>query len=88
MNQKSFFGEQEYHLIDQLPALGEDKTWIFCSDTAGNRYVCPEELWLKNALPAEQPIPVHTNSSSQEKIEFFLSMFRGRTDIYAKRYRQ
>ena len=86
MDQKAFFGEQEYHLIDQLPALGEDKTWILCSDNAGNRYVCPEELWLKSALPAERFAPVHTDSSSQEKIEFFLSIFHGRTDIYAKRY--
>lgn len=86
MNQEAVFGKQEYHLIEQLPALGEDKTWILCADAAGNRYVCPEELWLKNALLTERFVPVHKDSPSQEKIEFFLSMFRGRTDLYAKRY--
>ena len=86
MDQKAFFGEQEYHLIDQLPALGEDKTWILCSDAAGNRYICPEQLWLKNALLAERFVPIRADSSSQEKIEFFLSMFRERSDLYAKRY--
>ena len=88
MNQKAVFGGQEYHLIEQLSALGEDKTWILCVDAAGNRYVCPKELWLQNALSADRFAPVHTGSSSQEKIEFFLSMFRGRTDIYARHYLQ
>ena len=86
MDQKALFGEQEYHLIEQLPVLGEDKIWILCADVAGSRYVCPEELWLKNALPTERSAPVRKDSASQEKIEFFLSVFRGRTDLYAMRY--
>ncbi len=45
-------------------------------------------VWLCHAcqVPVEPPAPVSTNSSAQEKIECFLSMFHGRDDLYAKRY--
>ena len=48
--------------------------------------MCPEELWLENVPQTEQAAPVCTHSSTQEKIECFLSMFRGREELYARRY--
>lgn len=62
------------------------------------RAVCPVRRcqWQQIYLPRgtlvptyPQPEPlalVHAGSTSQEKIDFFLSLFRGRSDLYAKRY--
>lgn len=57
-----------------------------CEDGDGNKFVCPEEIWLSHAPQPETLAPVHAGSTSQEKIDFFLSLFRGRDNLYAKRY--
>ena len=77
---------REYTLIAQLPALVGEAGYVICEDAEGKRFVCPEELWLENVPQTEQAAPVCTHSSTQEKIECFLSMFRGREEMYARRY--
>lgn len=77
---------REYNLIDRLPSLAGEAGYVICEDAEGKRFVCPEDLWLENVPQAEQTAPVCTHSSAQEKIECFLSMFRGREGLYARRY--
>ena len=77
---------REYTLIEQLPALVGDAGYVICEDAEGKRFVCPGDLWLENVPQTEQTAPVCTHSSTQEKIECFLSMFRGREGLYARRY--
>lgn len=88
MNEKAIIDGGEYSLIEVISVSDERTKMILCADAAGSKYACPEEVWLRHAcqVPIELPAPVSTNSSTQEKIACFLSMFRGREDLYAKRY--
>ena len=86
MDKVSRIDGKEYALIEQLPALVGEASYVVCEDAEGKRFVCPEELWLENVPQREQSAPVCTHSSSQEKIECFLSVFRGREGLYARRY--
>lgn len=86
MDKVSRIDGREYTLIEQLPALAGEAGYVICEDAEGKRFVCPEDLWLENVPQREQSAPVCTHSSTQEKIECFLSMFRGREELYARRY--
>ncbi len=39
-----------------------------------------------SGLPDFSPSKIHAKSKSEEKIELFMSLFRGRSDVYARRY--
>lgn len=87
MNQRSFILNKEYHLIERLLVLREGRSMILCEDTAGSRYLCSEDTWKSGAPEECIPAPkVTTDSSAHDKISLFLSLFRGREDVYAKRY--
>lgn len=86
MDKVSRIRGRKYTLIEQLPALVGEAGYVICEDAEGKRFVCPEELWLENVPQTEQAAPVCTHSSTREKIECFLSMFRGREEMYARRY--
>ncbi|MBS6845856.1 MAG: DEAD/DEAH box helicase family protein [Firmicutes bacterium] len=86
MNQKAIINGQEYTLLEILPSLDGGQPLILCEDENGKRAVCSEPLWRSSALPDVHSAPVHAQSSSQEKIEYFLSVFKGREDVYARRY--
>lgn len=76
---------RRYRLIEPLPSLGGGD-FVLCSDENGAHFVCPEELWRRQAPQPAQSPGVSAASSAQEKIGLFLSLFRGREDVYAKRY--
>lgn len=84
MNQKAVIENRDYHLLEILPALTGQERFVLCGDGDGNKFVCPEDIWLRHA--PEATAPIYAGSTSQEKIDFFLSLFRGREDVYAKRY--
>ena len=86
MNEKANIDGGEYSFIEVIQVLDEKAKMVLCTDSAGSKFACPEEVWLRNALPLsiEPSTPVSTNSSTPEKIECFLSMFRGREDLYAR----
>lgn len=86
MNQTAVVGNCEYHLLGIVPSLTGQGQFVLCEDGNGSKFVCPEELWLRHAPLPEPSAPVHAGSTSREKIDFFLSLFRGRGDLYAKRY--
>lgn len=86
MDDKSVINGSEYTLLECLPSLGGEKRYILCEDAKGKRFVCPEPLWYDSAPRMEQGARVCTHSSAQDKIECFLSLFRGRENLYARRY--
>lgn len=86
MNKKAFIGGQEYTFSGKLPSLEDGQTVIICADERGEKYTCSEVFWQNSAPKIEQTAPIHTHSSAKEKIDFFLSVFKGRPDLYAKRY--
>lgn len=86
MNKKAFIGGQEYTFSEKLSSLDDGQTVIICADECGERYVSSEQLWRSSALTSELAAPVNSHSTAREKIDFFLSVFKGRPDLYAKRY--
>lgn len=86
MNKKAFIGGQEYTFSEKLFSLDDGQTVIICADECGERYVSSEQLWRSSALTSELAAPVNSHSTAREKIDFFLSTFKGRQDMYAKRY--
>lgn len=86
MKQRSRVNGTEYTLLERLPVLGSEAAYILCVDNDGNRALCPEELWRGSELAENQISSVNTHSSAQQKIDLFLSLFKGREDVYAKRY--
>ena len=71
MNQRAIIEKCEYHLLEILPSLGGQGQYIVCKDADGSKFVCPEDFWLRHAPEPEVTAPVHTGSTSQEKIDFF-----------------
>ena len=86
MKQKSRINGTEYIFLESLPVLGKESLLILCADNCGNRALCPEELWHNGEVCENQVFSINTHSSAQQKIEFFLSLFRGRENVYARRY--
>ena len=86
MNSKALINGQIYTFLEQYPALEQEGDWILCANETGEKFVCPAQRWEGNPVSPERTAPVHTHSSTQEKIEYFLSMFKGRGDVYARRY--
>lgn len=87
MNERAIIDGCEYFLVEVIPVLQENQELIICQSTDHIRYACPEDLWQHSAPPAiANASTIDTNSSAQEKITFFLSMFCGRENLYARRY--
>lgn len=86
MNRKGIVNDRKYALLETVPSLDGWQELLLCEDGNGKKTVCSEPLWRSCALTDMQSAPVHTHSSSQEKIEYFLSVFRGLEDVYARRY--
>ncbi len=86
MSQKSRISGAEYSFLERVPSLDGEKSYVLCEGTGGKRFVCPEELWLAHVPCSAKAAPVTTHSSVQEKIDCFLTMFRGREGLYARRY--
>ena len=76
----------EYRFIETLPSLGTSVPFVLCADTNGDRYICPKDFWICHVSEPEPTAPVHANSTDREKIDYFMSMFRGSENLYAKRY--
>ena len=86
MNRKALINGQEYTLLEVLPSLDGEPPQILCQDDSGERAVCSESLWRCCVIKDTHTGLIHAHSSAQEKIEFFLSAFKGREDVYARRY--
>ncbi len=86
MNEKALIRGQIYSLIEVLHALDHDKGMVLCANNSGQKYVCSVKLWQENQIPSEKSALIHGESTAQEKIEFFISLFKGRVGLYARRY--
>lgn len=86
MNQTAVVNGRRYHQLDIVPSLAGQERYVLCEVANRSKSVCSEEFWLRHAPQPEPFAPVHTESTSREKIDLFLSLFRGRGDLYAKRY--
>ena len=86
LNNKALIHDAEYVFLEFLTSLDGCDRLILCTNAQGEKYVCSEQLWCSNAIPEAPDALICTSSSAQEKIEFFLSMFKGREGVYAKRY--
>lgn len=83
MNQTALFSGLTYRRLEMIRGL-DDATYVLCESENGERFVCPLDRW-EAAAPAPTT-KVHSKSSSQDKIALFLERFRGREDVYAKRW--
>lgn len=86
MEQQAWINGQRYTLLEIVSSLDDGISFVLCENEQGKKCLCSEELWQSSAIEAERATLLNTHSSSQEKIKFFLAMFRGREDLYAKRY--
>lgn len=86
MNNSALINGEKFTFLEVVSSLDGDAAQILCSNEQGVKYICSEQLWCNSVLQPEQMPLVHTNSSAQEKIDFFLSTFKGRKNVYAKRY--
>ena len=86
MHEKVLMVGRIYTFLEQLPSLEQADAFILCANDQGEKYVCSEQFWNDHALPAAPAASVCSKSSAQEKINFFLSMFKGRENLYASRY--
>lgn len=86
VNNKAIIDGQEYAFIETLPLLDGGQPLVLCADGNGRKAACSEALWYSCAQEETHSAPVHTHSSTQKKINFFLNLFKGREDVYAHRY--
>ena len=86
MKKKAIIKDQEYTLLEILPSLDGGPAQILCIDSDDHRAICSESLWCANEANDECSASIDTHSSAQDKINFFLALFKGRQDVYARRY--
>ena len=80
----AMIGGRVYRFVEYLDAADRSGQYVVCADSDGMRYVCPAEVWQANVIADTSP--VNRSSSSKEKIDLFLDLFRGREDVYARRW--
>lgn len=85
-NEKVTINGIEYHFIEILPPLDTPERCVLCADDQGGKYICGEKFWRQQTVQTVQAPGVNTNSSAQEKIALFQSIFRRRDDFYARRF--
>ncbi len=86
MDKKVIIDGHIFQMAERLPSLTGNGWFVLCVDDLGRQSVCTEEIWNGLVQPMEDPPAVHTGSTPQEKIALFLSLFRGRSDVFARRY--
>ncbi len=79
-----------FTFIENVPSFDGKESFVLCRDKFGNKYFCQPEKWEAGAIQDSLPngfFPTVTGSSTtQEKINFFFSLFHGREDVCAKGY--
>lgn len=95
MERKAFINGKEYRLIEEVTYLDTMQKLILCVNKSDVTFACSEQTWSKNEIVRKQGLenqlqetkPAITGqSSTQEKIDLFLAMFKGREDVFARRF--
>lgn len=74
-----------YSFVEALPIMGGGSI-VVCKSDSGERLACLLELWEASSETICSEAKVNFRSSSEDKIALFRSMFRGRDDVYARRW--
>lgn len=90
MNGISKIEGKTYYEVERLQQLMTGDSIVICMDAIGMKFTCPSTLWDSNIIE-EISTPaiiakVNSRSTPAEKITLFRSLFRGREDVYARRY--
>ena len=89
MNRSRISGKN-FAFIENVSSLDGNESLILCQDESGNKYFCHPEKWeagaIQDSLPNGFQPTVTGSSTTQEKLELFLSLFHGRDDVCAKGY--
>lgn len=88
MSEHAIFDDCRYTFEESLSMLGSEGEMVICQREDGTRFACPREIWEAHSatVPAFSNASVTNRSSSEEKILLFRSLFRGREDMFAKRW--
>ncbi|MBD5560804.1 MAG: DEAD/DEAH box helicase family protein [Clostridia bacterium] len=88
VNSKARIQDRMYEFVKLVDRLDADEPVVICRAADGSLGACSKRQWDQSVVkPAEHASgPVSTESSVAEKIALFRSYFRGRTDVYAKRF--
>ena len=84
MENMANIGGRHYSFLELLDAADGSGQYVVCADSDDVRYVCPAGVWRASAVADISP--VSRGSSAREKIDLFLDLFRGREDVYARRW--
>ena len=90
MKTTALIGGKTYKEIERLWQPVSKELIVICVDAEGNRYACPVTVWeshiIKETATSTANALVNNLSTPADKIALFRSLFRGREDVYAKRY--
>lgn len=75
-----------------VPVVAGDESIVLCHDETGSEFYVPKSQWLAGAQSAQSSFKadgiVTSQSPSHDKVDLFLSLFRGRADVHAHGYRR
>ena len=77
-------GGRVYRFVECLDTIDGSGQYVVCADLNGVRRVCLANVWRENV--GVDTAQVNRSSSAKEKINLFLDLFRGREDVYARRW--
>jgi hypothetical protein len=90
MAERARIGGKYYQEAERLKQPLSDEVIVICEDEGGLRYACPAGLWDAHVVPDAVSLfsdaTINNHSTPSEKITLFRSLFRGREDVYARRY--
>jgi superfamily II DNA or RNA helicase len=88
MNGHAIFDGCLYTFEESLSTLGSEGEIVICRREDGTRFACSLKIWEEHAehVSAFSDAKITNRSSSDEKIALFRSLFRGREDLYSKRW--
>jgi superfamily II DNA or RNA helicase len=88
MNKYSIFNHISYEYIETVTDLSTNTSAVLCQNEYDTHFICSLDLWESKTIIETQPktAKVHNRSTPLAKIELYMSLFRGRNDLYAKRY--
>ncbi len=87
---KSRISGKNYTFLEKVPSIDGKESFILCHDESGNKFVCRPNQWkagaIQDSLPNGFQPTITGSSTTQEKLNLFLSLFHGREDVCAKGY--
>ncbi len=87
LNQVALWNGKYYTFLECVPLVDGSGVIVICQDEAGTRVACPEEMWRTRAEAIlDSSACINHTSPSDAKVALFRTLFRGREDVFAKRW--